>query len=88
MTDAAFGTGRKSEFRLVNFVRPISFLVFPSRNVGRETPRPTCELSSLDLAEQTKNRQKYRQFFVRSSVFIKILLGSYKITNYREIIQF
>ena len=83
---AAFGTGRnyrKSEFRLVNFVRSISFLVFPSRHVGRETPHPSCVFGSLDLAEQTKSRQKYRYFFVCFFIFIKILLGSNKITSYR-----
>ena len=64
-TNAAFGTGRnyrKSEFRLVNFVRPINFLVFPSRHVGREVPRPSCDYSGLDLANQTKSIQKYLHF--------------------------
>ena len=59
---AAFGTGRnyrKSEFRLVNFVRPISLLVFPSRHVGREIPRPSCEYSGLDLSQQTMSRRQW-----------------------------
>ena len=91
MINAAFGTGRnyrKSEFRLVNFVCPISFLVFPSRHVGREIPRPSCEYSGLDLAEQRKSTQKYLHFFLCFSVFIKILLSSNKITSYCKIIQF
>ena len=73
-SNAAFGTGRnyqKSDFRLVKVVRPISFLVFTSRNVGRGTPRPTCEFSSLDLAEQTKSRQKYLHFFICFPVLSK-----------------
>ena len=49
--NAAFGTGRNyRKFQLVKFVRPISFLLFPSRNVGGETPPPTCMFSSLHLA--------------------------------------
>ena len=75
-------------FRHVKVVRPISFLVFPSRNVGRDTPPLTCQFSSLDLAEQTKSRQKYLHFFVCFSVFIQILLGSNTITSYHEIIHF
>ena len=62
------GIIRSHSFRLVKFIRPISFLVFP-RPIGRETPPPTCEFSSLDLAEQTKSRRKYLHFFICFSFY-------------------
>ena len=62
---AAFCTGRRSEFPTCKSRSP-------------NQPPPTCEFSSIDLAEQTKNGQKYLHFFIRFSVFTKLLLGSNK----------
>ena len=74
-------------FRLVKFVCPISFLVFPSRNVGRETPPLTYELAALTVLSR---RKVDKNTFISHTLFcfIKILLGSNKITSYHEIIQF